>query len=74
MSAAGGQDDQRLVGEVPQGCGFLRRGVGLDVLVDRAAKVVCGRDAGAELALRPRWQAAGCDLGVEAAQAKSSRA
>jgi hypothetical protein len=24
---AGGQDDQRLGGEVPQGCGFLRRGI-----------------------------------------------
>ena len=45
---AGCQDDQWLVGEVPQGCGFLRRGIRLDVLVDRAAKVVCGRDAGAD--------------------------
>ena len=32
---AGRQDDQRLVGEVIQGCGLLPRGVRLDELVDR---------------------------------------
>jgi hypothetical protein len=31
MSAAGGQDDQRLVGEVTEGGSLLARGVRLDV-------------------------------------------
>src|SRR5665647_3677730 len=42
-SAAGCQDDQRLVREVTQRCGLFHRGVRLDVLVDRAAKIACGR-------------------------------
>ena len=42
-SAAGRQDDQRLVGEVTQRCRLLHGGVPLDVLVDRAAEIACGR-------------------------------
>ena len=49
MSTAGGQDDQRLVGQVTQGGRLLGRGRRLEVLVDRAAKTAWGRDAGADL-------------------------
>ena len=61
-------------GEVTQRCSLLHRGVRLDVLVDGAAKIGCGRDAGADLVAGLRRQAAGLELGEQAAQAKSSRA
>ena len=37
-AAAGGQDDQRLVAEVGERCGLVFRCVGLEELVDGAAK------------------------------------
>ena len=55
MAAAGGQDDQRLVGEVTEGGSLLRRGRRLEVLVDRAAKRACRGDAGADLVSGP-WR------------------
>ena len=44
-SAAGRQDDQRPVPEVTQRCRCLRGGARLDLLVDRAAEMACGRHA-----------------------------
>jgi hypothetical protein len=69
---AGCQDDQWLVGEVVEGCGFFHRGVRWDVLVDRSAKAACGREAGAYLVSGLRRQAAEGELAVKAAQAKSA--
>ena len=72
MSAAGGQDDQRLVGEVTEGGSLLARGRRLEVLVDRAAKRAWGGVAGADLVPGPWRQAAEVGLGVQAAQTQSS--
>ena len=54
---AGCQDDQGLVGEAVQSCGLLGGGVALDELVDGAAEVVRGGEAGAHLSPRLRGQA-----------------
>jgi hypothetical protein len=72
MSAAGGQDDQRLVGEVTEGGSLLGRGRRLGVLVDRAAKRAGGGVTGAYLLPGPRRQAAPGEVGVQAAQTQSS--
>ena len=45
-SAAGCQDDQGLVGEVIEGRSLPRRGVRLEVLVDRALQIAGGRPGG----------------------------
>ena len=68
MAAAGGQDDQGLVGEVTQGGSLLARGRRLDVLVDRAAKRAWGRDAGADLSRDRGGRLPKSDLGVQAAE------
>src|SRR5918912_2021692 len=68
VSDAGGQDDQRLVAEVPEGCGLLAGGVGLDVLLDRAAQTGSACDVGPYLVPRPRRKTARFDGGVETGQ------
>src|SRR4051794_41704455 len=73
VSDPGGQDDQRLVVEVSEGCGLLAGGVGLDVFLERAAQAGRARDVGPYLVPRPWRKTARFDGGVEAGQTEPGR-
>ena len=54
--AAGRQDVQRLVAEVGKGCSLVSRCIGLEVLVEAAAKTGGGGELRGYLVCRLRWQ------------------
>jgi hypothetical protein len=73
MAAAGGQDDQRLVGQVTQGGRLLHRGRRLAILLDRAAKRAWVASLARTPLPGPRRQATPGEPGGQAAQTQPSR-
>ena len=69
-SASRGEDHQRFGAEVSKGCGVLRGGAGVDVLVDGAAKVAGGGAVGADLVVGLRRQAVGGEESVQSGQSE----